>query len=269
VPNSPNTHPDSPAGAGGPGFFRNSRLLGNKTGLDPWNSTRGPLGHDPLDRMATGSGQSQLESLQTHSVKLHSGLRVPPSTLAQLFRGNARPAGLSDWDDRVSNWCDEYASKSGGAELSEISVEFAVFVFDHTLERVVVAYAVSVTQLMKRDSSRMQGFLRGKKTEKTFRESVQETLKDKTFVADKGHFLGHASGGILEINLFPQRAELNEGHSVEGVRFRKMERYVEEHPGTFFYHRPIYDDESWIPQLLQYGVLKDGTHWWEDQFANK
>jgi hypothetical protein len=228
------------------------------------------LGRDPVDRMIAGRGQSQLEGLQTLGGKLISGAeKAPASSLAKLFRSAARPAGLSDWDDRVSNWCDEYAAKFGGAELSEINVDFAVFVFDHTLERVVVAYAVSVTQLMKRDSSRMQGFLRGKKTEKTFRESVKETLKDNKFVADKGHFLGHASGGILDINLFPQRAELNEGHSAEGIRFRKMERYVEEHPGTFFYHRPIYDDESWIPQLLQYGVLKDGTDWWEDEFANK
>lgn len=219
--------------------------------------------------MIAGDGQARPEKLQTHDRNLNFGEgKTPPSSLAQLFKP-APPPALSDWEDRVSNWCDEYAAKFAGAELSEVKVDFAVFVFDHTLERVVVAYAVSVKQLMRRDSSRMQGFLRGKKAEKSFRQSVQETLKDNKFVADKGHFLGHASGGILDINLFPQRKELNEGHSEEGKRFRSMERYVEENPGTFFYHRPIYDDKTWIPQSLRYGVLKDGTHWWEDQFANK
>lgn len=273
MPNSPNPHPDSPASASGPGFSRGSEPLGHKTGSDPWNSTRGPLGRDPLDRMFAGHGQFQREEFDSHRRKLNSGEeKTPPSTLAQLFMGAARPAALSNWKDRVADWCDEYTARFGGAELSETNLDFAVYIFDHTLERVVLAYAVSVEQLKKRDSSRMQGFLRGKKTEETFRQSVQRTLNDNNFIADKGHFLGHASGGILDINLFPQRKELNEGHSEEGKLFRKMERYVEEHPGTFFYHRPIYDDETWIPQLLNYGVLEKVRHgwsWWEESFTNR
>jgi hypothetical protein len=48
-----------------------------------------------------------------------------------------------------------------------------------------------------------------------------------------------------------------------------MERFVAEHPGTFFFHRPSYDDDTWIPLALEYGVLIDGTAWWIERFENK
>jgi hypothetical protein len=186
------------------------------------------------------------------------------SALAELFERAARPLprALSDWENRVSVWCEEYRAAFQQADLSEINLDLAVFVFDHAAERVTLAYALSVEQLMKRDSSRIRGF-------PNVNISVRTALGENAFIADKGHFLGHASGGILDINLFPQRRELNRGWSPEGKRFRSMERYVAEHPGTFFYHRPCYDDEEWIPQLLEYGVLKADTQWWVDRFRNK
>jgi hypothetical protein len=184
--------------------------------------------------------------------------------LSKLYEhaGRAVPAALANWEEQVSGWCDEYFDKFGGAELSEMNLNFAVFVFDQTLERVTLAYAVSIKQLMKRDVNRMRGF-------PDVGVSVKKVSGEKAFRADKGHFLGHASGGILDINLFPQRRELNRGWSADGKQFRSMERYVAEHPGTFFYHRPIYDDETWVPQLLEYGVLEDDVHWRVKTFANK
>lgn len=172
------------------------------------------------------------------------------------------PDILSKWDDQVTAWCQEYCTRFQEAEISEINLDFAVFLFDHAMERVTLAYALSVEQLMKRDTSRMRGF-------PNVNISISATLADKAFIADKGHFLGHASGGILDINLFPHRRELNRGWSPEGKRFRSMERYVEKHSGTLFYHRPSYDDETWIPQYLEYGVLVDDTEWWVDTFRNK
>jgi hypothetical protein len=186
------------------------------------------------------------------------------SGLRKLYENAQRaiPAKLGDWEDRVSAWCDEYADKFEGADLSEMNLDFAVFIFDHTLERVTLAYAVSVERLMKRDASRMRGF-------PDPNISVQRVLGKNAFRADKGHFLGHASGGQLDINLFPQRRELNRGWSVDGKEFRRMERYVAAHLGTFFYHRPIYDDETWVPQRLEYGVLNGDTHWRVKAFSNK
>ena len=186
------------------------------------------------------------------------------STLAELFQKVSLPlpAALADWDEKGDGWCDEYEAAFPGAILSEINLDFAIFLFDHTFERVILAYALSVEQLLKRDASRMRGF-------PNVNASVRQVLGEKAFAADKGHFLGHASGGILDINLFPQRRELNRGWSPEGKRFRSMERYVAEHPGTFFYHRPIYDDDSWIPESLEYGVLFKNISWWVDKFKNK
>ena len=187
----------------------------------------------------------------------------PTAALSKLYEHAKRsvPAALADWEDRVSVWCDEYAERFG-AEFSEINLDFAVFIFDHMLERVTLAYAVSVEQLMKRDTSRMRGFPNPN-------ISAQRVSGERVFHADKGHFLGHASGGELDINLFPQRRELNRGWSKEGKEFRRMERYVAEHRGTFFYHRPIYDDNTWVPQRLEYGALEQNSQWRVQTFANK
>lgn len=176
--------------------------------------------------------------------------------------GSAVPAVLVNWEDVVDGFVASYEERFRPSEVSTTNVDSAFFLFDHGLERVVLAYAVSTQQLTRRDSTRMRGF-------PNVNASVRRVLGDKAFVADKGHFLGHASGGILDINLFPQRRELNRGWSEEGKRFRSMERYVAEHPGAFFYHRPIYDDGTWIPSKLEYAVLKDGATWWKDSFNNK
>jgi hypothetical protein len=185
------------------------------------------------------------------------------SALLALYQRTGRlpPAVLANWEDRVDAWCGEYEQDFPDAELSEMNMDLAVFQFDHTAERVTLAYAVSVHQLMRRDTGRMRGF-------PNVNASVRRVLGDQAFVADKGHFLGHASGGILDINLFPQRRELNRGWSEEGKRFRSMERHVAEHPGVFFYHRPLYRDDTWIPASLEYGVLVDDVRWWVERFRN-
>jgi len=172
------------------------------------------------------------------------------------------PAPLREWDAEVAAWCDAYVDMHSRAELSEINLGFAVFQFDHIAERVTLAYALSVPQLLTRNKSRMRGF-------PDVNVSVRAVLADHAFIADRGHFLGHASGGELDINLFPQRRELNRGWSAEGRRFRQIERYVAAHPGCFFYHRPRYDDASWIPASLELGVLKPDGNWWRERFQNK
>ena len=174
----------------------------------------------------------------------------------------AIPPGLEDWEDRVDAWCGEYSSKWSEAVLTEINLDFAVFLFDHASERVTLAYAVSVEQLHPRDAARMRGF-------PNVNASIRKVLGHRAFPADRGHYLGHASGGALDINLFPQRRDLNRGWSQEGKRFRKMERHVADHPGAFFYHRPIYEDETWIPSEMEYGVLRTPGGWWTDRFRNR
>jgi len=171
------------------------------------------------------------------------------------------PGLLNDWERQVNEWCKEYRSYTKDTYISEMNIDSSVFLFDHASERVVLAYAVSTEALVKRDASRMRRFPDVNKT-------VQKVLRDKAFHADKGHFLGHVSGGRMDINLFPQQRELNRGWSEEGKRFRTMERYVAKEIGSFFYHRPIYENESWMPDYLEYGVLKEGSEWWVDRFCN-
>jgi hypothetical protein len=182
----------------------------------------------------------------------------------ELPQRNGRTARSlpSDWPTRLDEFLVQYDERGGPSELMEVNLDLGSFVFDLVAERVVIAYAFSTAQLTKRDGSRIRGF-------PNVNASVQKVMGQSAFVADKGHFLGHASGGSLDINLFPQRRELNRGWSEEGKTFRAMERHVSENDSTFFYHRPIYDDSSWIPSLLEYGVFKEDNSWWVETFRNK
>src|ERR1019366_8678581 len=98
---------------------------------------------------------------------------------------------------------------------------------------------------------------------------VNLVMGDQAFPVDRGHFLSHAAGGELDINLFPQRRELNRGWSPQGKVFRQMERSVANNPGTFHFHRALYDDDTWIPCRLEYGVLENDLEWWITRFINK
>jgi hypothetical protein len=186
------------------------------------------------------------------------------SHLEQLFSeaGRPIPEGLATWEDRLDDWCADYRGAGDSAEIVEIKLGSFVFLFDLVDERVVIAYGMSNPEKRRRDASRMKGF-------PNVNAGVRAVLGDQAFPADKGHFLNHASGGQLDMNLFPQKRDLNRGWSEEGKRYRRMERYVAEHEGAFFYHRPIYVDDTWIPGELDYGVLMDDRQWWVDKFHNR
>jgi hypothetical protein len=85
---------------------------------------------------------------------------------------------------------------------------------------------------------------------------------------DKGHFIGHALGGLLHINLFPQSKTINRGWSEAGKLYRKMERYCQKHPGTYCFSRPIYLGYSGHPHIIEFGVLKTDRMLWVHQFPN-
>jgi hypothetical protein len=85
---------------------------------------------------------------------------------------------------------------------------------------------------------------------------------------DKGHFIGHALGGLLHINLFPQSKGINRGWSEPGKLYRKMERYCEKNPGSYCFSRPIYVGYSGHPQFIEFGLLKSDGHLWVNQFPN-
>lgn len=192
------------------------------------------------------------------------------SALERIFATDrAIPPALADWEDRVDRWCGEYrggpglgAGDTANAEIVEVTLDLSVLLFDLTLERVVIAYGLSQPPAKARDTSRMRGF-------PDVGRSFAARLRPDAPAADKGHFLAHAAGGELDINLFPQRRDLNRGWSADGKLYRRMERRIAERPGTFHFNRPLYGDASWVPMWLEVGVLVDDREWWVERFANR
>ncbi len=86
---------------------------------------------------------------------------------------------------------------------------------------------------------------------------------------DKRHFIAHYSRGSIDINLFPQRRDINRGWSAEGKRYRVMEKFVAANPGTFVFSRPIYKDFSCCPNEIEYGYCDTGFNFIVETFPNR
>jgi len=122
-------------------------------------------------------------------------------------------------------------------------------------DRVVAVFGRSQPSSIKRDANRIKGFL---------------GLSSKNFSNgyDKGHFIGHALGGGLDVNLFPQKSDVNRGWSEKGRLYRKMERYCANNIGTFCFSRPLYYTSHWVPDAIEYGVLMSTLELWVEIFDN-
>lgn len=111
--------------------------------------------------------------------------------------------------------------------------------------RVVVAFGRTNPQPVKRDDSRLRGWV----------GPTQSVFGSEW---DKGHFIANSMGGKVdnhEINVFQQLRALNRGWSAQGKVFRKMEGYCSKNKDIFCFHRPIYFDLSAVPNLLEFGIL--------------
>lgn len=85
---------------------------------------------------------------------------------------------------------------------------------------------------------------------------------------DNGHFMSHLSGGSIDLNLFPQRRDVNRGWG-EWRRFRDMEKFVAKTPGTFAFARPIYRDLTLIPMELEFGYCDSNLRFTWEVFPNR
>ncbi|AMR29941.1 hypothetical protein A0256_00180 [Mucilaginibacter sp. PAMC 26640] len=109
--------------------------------------------------------------------------------------------------------------------------------------RVLFVYGRSAAGTKERDHKRMRQFL--------------GAFKDQPeYVGyDKGHFIAHCNDGQIDQNLYPQLKELNRGLSAQGKLFRWMERYLQRNEGVFYFVRPIYNDPTWIPDQIDFGIF--------------
>jgi hypothetical protein len=69
--------------------------------------------------------------------------------------------------------------------------------------------------------------------------------------------------------VFVQRRDLNRGWSEDGKRFRQMEQYCVEHPGTLCFARPIYADGTSRPAWLDFGLIQQEGDLWVECFDNR
>jgi hypothetical protein len=117
-------------------------------------------------------------------------------------------------------------------------------------DRAVAAYGIARSAAGRRNASRIRGF------------------PGSDGRGDRGHLAAHAAGGGLDINVFHQDAYLNRGWSLQGRRYREMERYCAENDGTFFFSRLIYADETARPAEIEFGILKPDASLWVEVFDN-
>jgi hypothetical protein len=169
----------------------------------------------------------------------------------------------------VHIWCDKYLiTAAPSASLLRLKDCGFEYIFDHSskdlatidesspADRLVVIFGKSLPTTVKRDSSRMKGFI-GRSSE----------LGANT---DKGHFMSHGSGGGLDINLYPQRRDFNQRRrsSPRSYVYFDMEKYTRENRDTFYFNRPIYTDQSWRPTYIEFGIVRTNGSLWIERFNN-
>lgn len=171
-------------------------------------------------------------------------------------------------DYEAMTFTDDYPYSADELDIVSIPLDKLTYLYDmgdaydegdpenpRVESRVVVVYGRSQPPRTKRDTSRMRGWI-----------GPTNQFRDGKY--DKGHFIAHMSGGGLDINLFFQRRDINRGWSARGKVYRQMERFCAEHLGTFCFARPRYNDRTWHPCALEYGILLPDRKLWVELFDN-
>lgn len=156
----------------------------------------------------------------------------------------------------------QYGTRFAGGQILKINAQGFTYLFDFSArkrkreDRVLCVWGLSQKSSAPRDSSRMSGFLGG-----------GLVIGGRRY--DKGHLASHGQGGFEDgLNLFPQNPGVNRGHKAADPKYREMERYCADHPGTFFFSRMLYSNETWVPSEIEYGILRSVTDLEVRRFAN-
>jgi len=164
-------------------------------------------------------------------------------------------------------WCAAYDEMTASRNnIVQVTLETYDYLFDFASQipnnkvedRLVAVYGMSGSNLGPRDAARMKGWMGSHFTDRDGRPM------------DKGHAMSHRSGGGLDINLFPQRPQVNRGFGKceHDLRFRAMERETLKRPGTFCFIRFIYRDSTWFPAKIEYGLIRADGSLWVEEFDN-
>ncbi|MFA9388756.1 MAG: hypothetical protein ACERKD_03060 [Prolixibacteraceae bacterium] len=186
------------------------------------------------------------------------------SELVQELERNLPFLWTDFYESQSERLCNIFVIRRGGFEylFDEIDSFIAQGILPdeaNLSSRIVAAYGKSAPKISKRDDYRLRGWVGP--TEKIFGKDW-----------DKGHFIAHSIGGAVEgteLNVFKQKRELNRGWSEEGKLFRKMEEFCFQNPGTFCYNRPLYNDQSDCPSVIEFGLLKPNNELWVEFFDNQ
>jgi len=116
-------------------------------------------------------------------------------------------------------------------------------VFDHEA-RIVFVWAMTSAPDGKRDSNYQRGY------------PIKDVCAGRPL--DRGHFIPFSGGGQFGPNMFQQDRALNRGWSQEGRIFRSIERAASSLPGSIYFVRPCYIDNSAFPALIETGALVNG-----------
>ena len=144
-----------------------------------------------------------------------------------------------------SPWCTDVMEIPQGALRYLFDAAPTMDGLDEGDDRVVAVWGRSRRADGPRDRGRQAGFIRNP-------PSWSHRGRDR------GHFVAHAAGGGMDMNFFPQAAGLNRGTTRQGSVWKAMERHAIEHPGTPLFVRPVYEDVTWVPAFIDFGLLVDG-----------
>jgi hypothetical protein len=96
-------------------------------------------------------------------------------------------------------------------------------------DRTVAAWAITSTDVGRRDTSYQRGFTMAPGDESP---------------VDRGHLIPHLSGGEFGPNIFRQDRALNRGWSDQGKLYRALERAAAGMPGALYFGHLLYADET-------------------------
>jgi hypothetical protein len=121
-------------------------------------------------------------------------------------------------------------------------------------DRTVAAWAITPTDVCRRDTSYQRGFPMAPGDESP---------------VDRGHLIPHLSGGEFGPNIFRQYRALNRGWSDQGKLYRALEREAARLPGALYFGHLLYADDTAYPKQIEIAVLLPGATLRVEQFDNR